>query len=91
GQDSAALAYADRLEQVEWTVGGNLSATLAPGIRAAVAAAHAEAERALHLLEAAPFEGHYDEIYSSPVISMAAERYLMAELLDATGRSREAL
>jgi tetratricopeptide (TPR) repeat protein len=91
GRDSAALAYADRLEQVEWTVGGDLSATLVPGIRAAVAAAHGEAEEALRLLETAPFRGHYEEVYSSPVISMAAERYLMAELLDAVGRSREAL
>jgi tetratricopeptide (TPR) repeat protein len=91
GRDSAALAYADRLEQVEWTVGGDLSATLVPGIRAAVAAAHGEVEEALQLLETAPFRGHYEEVYSSPVISLAAERYLLAELLDATGRSREAL
>jgi len=91
GRDSAALAYADRLEHVEWTVGGDLSATLVPGIRAALAAAHGEADEALQLLEAAPFRGHYEEVYSSPVISMAAERYLMGELLDAAGRSREAL
>jgi tetratricopeptide (TPR) repeat protein len=91
GRDSAALAYADRLEQVEWTTGGDLSATLVPGIRAAVAAARGQAEEALQLLEMAPFRGRYEEVYSSPVISMAAERYLMAELLDAAGRSREAL
>jgi tetratricopeptide (TPR) repeat protein len=91
GRDSAALAYADRLEGVEWAVGGDLSATLVPGIRAALAAAHGAAEEALRILEAAPFRGHYEDVYSSPVISMAAERYLMAELLDAVGRSREAL
>lgn len=91
GRDSAALAYADRLEHVEWAFGGELSATLAPGFRAALAAAHGEADEALQLLEAAPFRGHYEEVYSSPVIGMAAERYLMGELLDATGRSREAL
>jgi tetratricopeptide (TPR) repeat protein len=91
GRDSAALDYADRLERVEWAVGGDLSETLAPGIRAALAAAHGELEEALRLLETAPFRGHYEEVYSSPVISMAAERYLLAELLDAAGRSREAL
>jgi len=91
GRDSAALAYADRLEQLEWAVGGDLSATLVPGIRAAVAATHGDVEEALGLLETAPFRGHYEEVYSSPVISMAAERYLMAELLAAAGRSREAL
>ncbi|NIN70631.1 MAG: tetratricopeptide repeat protein [Gemmatimonadetes bacterium] len=91
GRDSAALAYADRLEQLELAGGGDLSATLAPGIRAALAAAHGELEEALRLLETAPFRGHYEEVYTSPVISMAAERYLMAELLDAAGRSREAL
>jgi tetratricopeptide (TPR) repeat protein len=68
-----------------------VSATLVPGIRAALAGAHGEAEEALRILEAAPFEAHYDEVYTSPVIAMAAERYLMAELLDASGRSREAL
>ncbi|KPK65581.1 MAG: hypothetical protein AMS21_04320 [Gemmatimonas sp. SG8_38_2] len=91
GRDSAALAYAERLESVKWHVGGNLSATLTPGIRAAVYAAHGEVEEALRLLEDAPFEGHYDEIYASPVVSMAAERYLMAELLLAAGRGRDAL
>ncbi|UCC72804.1 MAG: hypothetical protein JSV86_21020 [Gemmatimonadota bacterium] len=91
GRDSAALTYADNLEHAEWTVGGDLSATLVPGVRAALAAAHGEVEEALRLLEAAPFKGHYEEVYSSPVISMAAERYLMAELLDAVGRSRDAL
>jgi tetratricopeptide (TPR) repeat protein len=90
-RDSAALAHADRLQQVEWTVGGNISATLAPGIRAALAAAHGEVEQALRLLEAAPFEGNYEELVSSPVLAMAAERYLMAELLVAVGRSRDAL
>jgi tetratricopeptide (TPR) repeat protein len=91
GHDSAAFAYAERLEKVNWTFGGNLSATLAPGIRAAVAAAHGEVEEALRSLETALFDGHYDEVYASPVVSMAAERYLMAELLLAVGRAQEAL
>jgi tetratricopeptide (TPR) repeat protein len=91
GRESEALGYADQLKSVEWAVGGNLSATLVPGVRAALAGAYGEAEQALRTLEAAPFEGHYDEVYTSPVIAMAAERYLMAELLDVTGRSREAL
>ncbi len=91
GRGSEALAYADRLASVEWAVGGNLSATLVPGIRAALAKANGNAEEALRALEGATFEGHYDEVYTSPVISMAAERYLMAELLDATGQGREAL
>ena len=91
GWDSAALVYADRLEQLEWAVGGDLSATLTPGIGAALAAAHGDVEDALGLLETAPFRGHYEEVYSSPVISMAAERYLMGELLVAAGHSREAL
>ncbi|UCC84336.1 MAG: hypothetical protein JSW46_05240 [Gemmatimonadota bacterium] len=89
--DAAALAYADSLQRAEWTVGGNVSATLAPGIRAALAAAHGDVEEALRIIEAAPFEGNWDELVSSPVLAMAAERYLMAELLDAVGRSREAL
>jgi tetratricopeptide (TPR) repeat protein len=91
GREAEALAYADRLENVEWAVGGNLSATLVPGIRAALTGAYGAAEEALRTLEVATFEGHYDEVYTSPVIAMAAERYLMAELLDATGRGREAL
>lgn len=91
GRDSEALDYADRLESVEWTVGGNLSATLSPGVRAALAGTRGETDEALRMLEAAPFEGYYDEVYTSPVVAMAAERYLMAELLDSVGRSREAL
>jgi TolB-like protein len=46
---------------------------------------------ALRILEAEPLHAFYDQMFLSPVLSRVADRFLMATLLEATGRGDDAM
>ena len=86
GEPKEALRLASLLERGTETERTHLSVTLAYSIRARVAFQRGQQEKALRLLEMADWEAVADL-----TVAEAADRYLRAELLRATGRSDEAL
>ena len=89
GEPATALQHADRCaaEAGEAPMLGDL----ATGVRARVALLAGEAETAAALLESVGGEHPWPLLVASPFYGRVAERYLLAEALEAVGRSPEAL
>jgi tetratricopeptide (TPR) repeat protein len=92
GNHSDAIAIADDLEQA----GGDgaesvLARSYARSLRAAVAEAQGDQVAALRALGDQPIPVNYELALFSPLASMVADRFRRATLLDALGRSDEAV